>query len=197
MRLVLLIILCYFKSSTHAQFSNVFSSFGNSKSQNIEFTIRYPDSWTEEDSDRPHILKRIGFKPNDSSYVMVLLMVEKLKEKVAISDEMQIRRYISSRDYISTFPLVDFTINESNSDIMLDNSNASFIDFNSVMKVLDERHFARDNIYSIVYGGQYLIHIDFKIRALSEFQVNSYFAQFKPVFKQMILSFVLTSKWKN
>ncbi len=195
MKYLLFVSLFLFLLNAEGQELKLFSSENNPKSEGILFSIRYPDTWEIEDSDRPHILKRISYKPNDSSQLFLLIMVEKLREEISSTEEINLRKYITSDEYLKSLPLKKYFKNSSAHSLVLDNNRAAFIDFNSSLLVLDEFQFARDNIYTIIYNGKYLIHLNFKIRSISEQSVNTLFANYNSLFKKMILTFVLQSKY--
>jgi hypothetical protein len=170
------------------------SSFNNNikfvckgnKCLGLDFSIRYPSTWKLIDADRPHVACKV-FSENGKGFegLVVSVFNEPEIQNASLYD-------IALASMSKNSKIVKYT-----DDLNIENCKSSSLIFENEDKRLDMVFFSKSIVYIVKYK-QYVLCFYFTVSDLSERKNNlsKKFEEFLPLFKKMILSFSIQSKYK-
>ena len=179
-------------SSCSGQKWSKFNCDGSGKCLGIKFSIKYPTNWEKRDGDHPHIIINFGHEEK-RGYVKMVVYLKKFDETPTQSDINN----IYSKDYLLNL----FKVKK-------------IIEFNDQAKIEDERGvYATVQVEDIMYDStirtivktnlliwkDYLFQINFFIFSNDQSfgTMNDMYNDYNEVFREIMVSLVINSKWEK
>lgn len=171
-----------------------FTSDGSGKSQGLKFSIKYPQSYTPKEGERPHIVKKFNGGGEKCDIVITIL---KLPQTPSPSEKKEMLSKSSLLE-MAAYPMKALTATDG---LIIDGESAGFVEFymtrkaNAADQNVTLRAFSR--MYCISYKS-YLIQITFGVGSTisSESALKTRFDNYKYLFSYVVNSFVILSKWQ-
>lgn len=174
------------------RFIQTYSTQNHPKSKGVTINYKLPNSWEEQEGDRPNIIKKYISENGDGKEI-VMLMVKDLE--------------LSSEDELSQSELYDFfsesslkeLVPENNEfisakNIILDNYTGGQIIYRSIHKRLDLTFDFQSIQYITIYNGK-VIYLNCMVYAKSPEELSERFELFYPLFRQMANSLILIDQY--
>jgi hypothetical protein len=152
----------------------------------LDFSIRYPSTWKSLDTDRPHVVCKV-FSENGKGMEGLVLTVFN-DARFQNSDLQDIAKANMNKN--------SKVIKYSN-DLNIDDCESVSLCFESEDKRLDMIIYSQSIVYVLRYK-QYIFCFNFTVADTKEkSKVSARFDEYLPLFKKMILSFTIQSKYKK
>lgn len=169
-------------------------SDGSGKSQGLKFSIKYPQSYSAKEGERPHIVKKFNSGGEKCDIVITIL---KLPQTPSPSEKKDMLSKPSLLD-MASYPMKALTATDG---LIIDGETAGFVEFymtrkaNAGDQTVTLRAYSR--MYCILYKS-YLIQITFGVGSTtaSESTLKARFNNYKYLFSYVVNSFVILSKWQ-
>ena len=172
--------------------TKICTSDGTGKSKGLKFQFKYPSAWNEYEADRPNIAKKLGYRNGEIQamvYVYKLNKYPSQNEKKQILSEEGIKYLLSNPNY--EYENVITSLN-----LKIDGEDATSLAYEMKIKRLDQTALHKSLSYLIVYK-DYQVIISFGITTLDkDFDVQTTYLTYEPLFKLMASSFVIISKYE-
>lgn len=168
---------------------------GEGKALGIKFSIEYPNNWTVTDGIRPHILKSFEFNDNGSKISFVIYV-----KQLANAPSAEQIDHVFQKNYVLDFykdsdaKIIEFT---NDSKIALDIRCLTVTSYLK-KKVYDEESYALFKNNQMYFKNY---HLQFNFSIMSNDQkyetMMKMFYKYNPIFKEMMYSLALNSRWSN
>ena len=170
--------------------TTVFRSFGNGKSQSIDFSIKYPSDWKKQEGERPHIVQKF-LKTNGSTSISYLVLIKKIDGPKLTQEEIS-----NELNNIETAVPNGGIFISKKTNFKIDGEKAALLTYKMNRKTsVDAEITMYASVYSMIYQN-YLIQIQCSVGGTTGSQdFAKIFESYKVFFSLVANSFVLQSKW--
>lgn len=190
-----LLLLITLNTTLHCQIQgikwNKFVCSNQNKCQGLEFSIKYPNSWTIEEGERPHIVQKFG-KEISNGYIELDIYLNKF-ERIPTKEEVnQILSYENIKQAFE-FPS---TI-EYNKDYSIDGIKCVNAIYLSKGRVYD-RDIKSIATINVLVWEDYLVQFNFMVSSDDQ-KYDTMFKiveEYDDLFTEIIVSIVILSQWK-
>lgn len=174
--------------------TNKYTSDGSGKSQGLKFSIKYPQSYSSKEGERPHIARKFSSGGEKCDIVITIL---KLPEAPSASEK---KDALSKSSLLEMVPSTAKALTATDG-LIIDGEPAGFIEHymnrkaNAGEQTVTIRAYSR--VYCIFYK-DYLIQISFGVGSTTanDASLKARFDNYKFLFSYVINSFVILSKWQ-
>lgn len=173
-------------------FKKRYSSVGADKADGLRFHVDYPQSWSSQEGNRPHVVTKF-ISENGRGHEMVIVSVKALPSSLAGSEAQISSALLESLQ--ETLP-PNATLLEGGS-IRIDNLPGVFQKYNVTAQQMDFTVYASVIAYTLHYRGKAIqLQCSVGCTEKNSKELGRRFRKFEPLFRQVANSFVVQSQWK-
>ncbi len=168
-----------------------YSSKIEPKAEGLEFSLRYPKSWSTKPSNRPNILVKLIAPEHEA---MALVQSRKLSAPVSTQEK---------KEFFTTATLKEMIPEGSvfltcRPDLTIEGLPAASVEYTSIEKRMDQSFYTHNMMYLTLYK-QYLVSVIFTCGGLESESRSAHdtrFKEYKPLFYSMFNSLVIAPLYK-
>jgi len=170
--------------------TSIYRSYGNGKSQGIDFSLKYPSDWKKQEGERPHIVQKF-MKTDGSTSILYLVLIKKIDGPMLTQEEIS-----NELNNVETSVPKGGIYISKNTNFKIDGEKAALLTYKMNRKTsVDVEITMFVCVYSIIYQN-YLIQIQGSVGGATGSQdYAQIFESYKVFFSLVANSFVLQSKW--
>lgn len=171
-----------------------YSPNGNPKAKGLDFRIKYLAGWKALEGNRPNIVQKF-IKIYDPAVIKYQVLIGNLPGKAM--NKQEIDDFLS--DIEKLLPQGSILISK-NPSLIIDGERGGLIEYKAV-RTAEKNSVGFDKIlyissYKIIYKN-YFIQLDFSVGGSNDSsELIALYNSYKPFFRLVVNSFVITSKWK-
>jgi len=171
--------------------TSVYRSYGNGKSQSIDFSLKYPSDWKKQEGERPHIAQKF-LKTNGQTSISYLVLINRIDGPKLSQEEIS-----NELNNVETSVPNGGIFISNKKNFKIDGKNATLLTYKMNRKTsVDNEVTMFVSVYSIIYRN-YLIQIQCSVGGTTGSQdFAQIFESYSVFFSLVANSFVLQSKWK-
>lgn len=163
---------------------------GTGKGRGIKFSINYPSNWSSLEGNRPHIVRKFSNSDKTISAMIIITELEKTPT------QKEIEYYYTKQGSMELLPTQATYI--SNSSTKIEGQPTIINEYTIKTERAENQLKGRMKTYTIFYK-KYSIQVQFGVMQLlsSNLDIEKIFNENELLFKAMMNSFILTSKWEK
>ncbi len=185
-------ILILLHSTLFSQEWSKFNCNGSGKCQGVEFSIKYPSNWKSTGGEHPNIIRNFGIEER-RGYIKMVVYLDKFNETPTQSEV----NGLFSKDHISSYFKVNKYI-EFNNEATIEGEKCIIATVQVEDKMYDQvvRSIVKTNM---LIWKNYLFQVNFFIFSNDQSfkTMNEMYSDYNSIFREVMNSLVIISKWKQ
>lgn len=164
---------------------------GTGKGLGLKFSMKYPQSWSSKEGNRPHIVRKFS---NNGGIASAMLIVNTFEYEPS---KNEINSFFTEESARATIPEGAHYLKSSV--VTIDGEKSLVMDYLLQRERLGFLIKAKVRTYTIIYKS-YFLQVQFMISQIpneNPIDLNKVFNEYEMLFNVMINSFIIISKWEN